>query len=148
MSGLETVALIASIAGTGLSALGQYQAAKTAEDTASYNAAIALRKAQSEEETSRDKFRKLMASQRAKYALAGVDLTSGSPLVVMSLTAAEGEKEALSIRTGGYEEAAQETYYGKTQKKAGMISAGSTLLTGLGQTAGSYYSGKKLKGIK
>ena len=138
-----TAMAVISLIGTGLSALGQHQAGRAEQGAYEYNAQITERKTTQEEYNSRTRLRKLMASQRALYAKAGVDITSGSPLMVLADTAAEGEKEALSIRYGGQETAAQQRYYGKQAKKAGTMKATSTFLTGLGQAGTQYYYAKR-----
>lgn len=92
------------------------------------------RKAREEEAESREKVKRLLASQRALYAKAGVDITSGSPLLVMVETEEEGEEEALAIRRGGREGAAMERFYGSEARKAGKRKAFGTLLTGLARS--------------
>ncbi len=140
---LPIIAIAASVAGTAMSAIGQYRAGQAQEAANEYNAQITERKAVQEEQASRDRLRKLMGTQRAMYAKAGVNLSSGSPLLVLAETAAEGEKEALNIRYGGQEESNLQRFYGTQAKKAGTIGAASTLLTGLGQAGTSYYDLKK-----
>jgi hypothetical protein len=61
----------------------------------------------------------------------------------MEETASEGEKEALAIRTGAQEQSSLLRFYGSNAKTAGYIGAGSTLLTGLGQTGMSYAAYRK-----
>ena len=110
-SGYAAIPYVIAAVGVAASAYGQYQSAQATEKgykiqqkAYEYNVAITERKAAQEEAAHRDKLRKLLSSQRALYAKAGVDLSSGSPLLVMEETAAEGEKEALAIRTGAQEE--------------------------------------------
>ena len=143
MAAALPVLLGVSIAGTALSAVGQYRAGQAASAAHEYSAGIIERRSAQEEELSRERLSKLMASQRALYAKAGVDISSGSPLLVLAETAAEGEKEALAIRRGGKEEATLERYYGKQAKRAGKIGAFSTFLTGMGQAGVGYYALKK-----
>jgi hypothetical protein len=68
-------------------------------------------------------------------------------------TAAEGEKEALAIRYGGdvsaanyLNQASLAEYKGEQAYTAGVLSAGSTFLTGLGSTGTSYYQYKNKLG--
>ncbi len=128
-----------SVAGTVLSAVGQLRASKTQAAAYEYNAKVDKRKALHEEQASRTRFKRLMASQRALYAKAGVDLSSGSPIEVLSHTAALGEQEALNIRIGGQEASALGNFYARTTRTAGKIGAGATLLTGLGQAGGTAF---------
>lgn len=130
-------------AGVAASAYGQYASAQTQEKAYKYNEAITKRKGAQEEQAHRDRLRKLLSSQRALYAKAGVDLSSGSPLLVMEETAYEGEKEALAIRTGAQEESSLLRFYGSSASRAGTIGSGGTLLTGLGQTGMNYAAYKK-----
>jgi hypothetical protein len=92
---------------------------------------LALKKAGIEEKQTREKYNRLMGRQRALYAKAGVDLASGSPLLVMSGTASEGEEEARMIRSGGQSEAERMRMYGKMSERVGIIEGMSTLFSGL-----------------
>lgn len=97
-----------------------------------------------EEEDFRQQVRRARASQRARTAGAGVDLT-GTPALVAEDLAAEAELQALRIRHGGLteaerlkQEAALErfgagtaTRAGKTARTAGNIRAASLLTSGL-----------------
>jgi hypothetical protein len=90
------------------------------------------------EEQSRSKLKRLLASQRALYAKAGVDLSSGSPLTMMVATAEEGEKEALNIRLGTREEAGMQRFVGGQALTTAKQKANTTLLSGLGSAFASY----------
>jgi hypothetical protein len=136
----------AVVTGLVLSTYAQYRQGKEEERAYEYSAKISERKAVEGEYNARTRLRKLLASQRTLYAKAGVDIASGSPLMTLASTAAEGEREALSIRYGGQETAAQQRFYGRQARRAGTIRATSTFLTGLGYAyAGSpgYAGGKK-----
>jgi hypothetical protein len=89
------------------------------------------RTAAEEEAVHREKVKRLMASQRALYAKAGVDIASGSPLIVMAETAAEGEEEAQRIKRTGRESANIERFYGAEARKAGRRKAFGTFLSGM-----------------
>ena len=130
--------------GAGVSAYGQYKSGQDAKSVGKYNAKVAERDADQNELNSRTRLRKLMAEQIALYGKAGVDISQGSPVIQLALTAAEGEKEALSIRQGGQATAATEKLQGKAAAKAGTIGAVSTLLTGLGNAGSMYYGSKKV----
>ena len=131
----------AYFAGVGLSAYGRYQEGKAAKQAHDYNAKIAEQKADYEESQSRQRWKRLIGQQTALYAKAGVDISSGSPLLVLSQQAAEGELEALNIRYAGRNEAELQKWYGKQAKKAGTIAAASTLLTGGAAGYSAYYGG-------
>jgi len=141
----DPVTLFAVMAGvgaltSGLSAVQEGRAAGVAHE---YSARIVERKSAQEEKASREKTRKLLGTQRALFAKAGVDISEGSPLLIMAETAREGEEEALAIRRGGKEEARLERFYGRQAKKAGRMRGISTFLTGLGQTGLGFYAARK-----
>jgi hypothetical protein len=75
--------------------------------------------AQYAEEQSRTRTKQLLGRQRALYAKAGVDISSGSPLEIMASTAGQGEREALMIQRQGKEQAKMLRWYGKVAKIAG-----------------------------
>lgn len=144
-------------AGTALQTFGQLQAAEEAENVGRYNAAVARNQAigarkQSEFEAKkqRDMTRKLLATQRARYAGSGVT-SSGSPLTVMADTAMEGELDARAIEYGGeleamgYEsQAAMAKWEGKRQANALMTKAFTSLLSGASGMYGNMGSGTPL----
>jgi hypothetical protein len=129
------IMMMMSVAGTTMSAVGKYQAGKTAEEVGEYNARVIEDKTQQEEAASRDRLRLLMGRQRALYAKAGVDLGSGSPLLVMTETAMRGEEEAQRIRASGQGEAALTRAGGESAYKSGTIGGISDFLGGVGSAA-------------
>lgn len=157
MQAIPFIALGISAVGTGLSAVSQYQQGQTAAAAYEYNAKVAeaegrarKQKAGLEEEQSREKLKRILGTQRALYAKAGVDITSGSPLLTMMDTAMEGEKEAQLIRYGGEVEEAQainqarlQRMYGAGARRAGTVGGVSTFFTGLGQAGTQYARIKK-----
>jgi hypothetical protein len=136
----------AYFAGVYMSAVGKYQEGKTQKRAHDYNAERAEEKAAYEEEQSRLRWKRLIGQQQALYAKAGVDISSGSPLLIMSQTAAEGELEALNIRYAGENEAQMQRWYGKRAMQAAKLAAWSTLLTGGGGFAASQYGGRSSGG--
>ncbi len=157
-----TIAAIFLGLGTAVQAYGQFQAGQAQAGMASYNALIArqnadltsrrMELAKTEKEIIEQKFRKkgerTLASQRAAFAKAGVEL-EGTPLIVAEETASEIELDALAIRYSSSVEQAQllsqkagfeqadilERMRGRQAKGAGFIGAGTTLLTGIGRIA-------------
>lgn len=132
-------------AGAAVSAFGSYKSGQAQASAGKYNAKLATQQAAQNEETVRNRLRKLLASQRALYAKAGVDLSSGSPVSVLAETAAEGERDALIVRYGGQAEAAQQKMYASSAKTAGIMGGIGTLLTGLGQAGGMYYQNRVIR---
>ena len=148
-------AAIAAVAGAAISAYGAIRQGQYAEAAAEYNAKIADRdaeaarkKAEYEAERSELKFKMLMGKQRALYSKAGVDIASGSPLLMMTFQAEEAERDREAILWGGRNESESDEararlfrFQGGNAATAGYINAGSTLLTSLGSAYGkqNYY---------
>lgn len=105
---LSTISALTQVMGSGVSAFGQYQQGQNQQATYEYNANIALDKARQEEKISEAKYSKLKGEQRSLMAKAGVDLTSGSPLLILANTAMQAKEEEDRIRTSGASE------YGKS----------------------------------
>ena len=143
---LPMIAMGVGLMGTGLSAYGQYRSGQAQEAAYKYNAAATEEKGKYEEARSREKLRHLLGTQRALYAKAGVDITSGSPLLTLMNTATEGEVEALNIRRGYQTESKLQKYYGKQAAISGYYGAGSTFLSGLGQAGTEYARYKSYRG--
>jgi len=136
---VSTTLLITAIAGTALSAYGQYKAGADQKAAFDYNAKVTEKETNQAEYDSRTRLRRLMSTQRSLYAKAGVDLSTGSPLLLLAETAGEGEREALSILEGGESSAALQRIAGRQAKTAGIIGAGSTLLTGIGTRGTNFF---------
>ena len=158
-----TLGMTAIGGATLLSAFGQYQAGEAYEAAGDYNARIldynarvleghaeaARQSAAFEEVKQRREARRLKAAQRARYAKGGVVMTEGTPLRVLTETAAEAELDALAIRYAGevkakgYEaqahisemEADVSRWEGKQRKRAARLGAGRTILSGIGDIA-------------
>lgn len=173
--GLETALLATTIISAGVSAYGQYQEGQDAAQASRYNADIARQNADITRQNAelnagmieqsgaldasrqRKQVRRLVGTQKAGYAGAGVELT-GSPLDVMINTSAEGELDAqimeyntkvkaISTRYAGASQAAEDerlaSIYGiqaGNQERSGMFRAGSTLLTSASQIGSSYFA--------
>ena len=144
-----------ALAGTAVSAVSQIQQGKEQQKWSEYNAAVAERDAKAAKAAAgydasqkRKETERLLGRQRALYGKSGVTM-EGSPLELMSETAAEGELDALMIeRTGSVgaqryqEEATLSRMKGSSARKASYWGAGTTLLTGAGSAASSYGSYK------
>lgn len=144
-------AILGGVSGI-VSAVGNYQSAKAEVAAYRFNArinaadAVAARtKSDYEEKQSRKKLITLMGSQRALYAKAGVDLSSGSPLLVLANTAAEGEEEAQNIRWQGDVEVASHKnkatlnrFYANSTSKAATMQLWAGVLGAASGAAASY----------
>ncbi len=140
---IPLIMLGVSVAGAGLSAVGQYRQGQLQKAGYDYNAKVAREKAAYEEAQSREKLRSLLGTQRALYAKAGVDISSGSPLLVMADTAAKGEEEAQMIKAGGRQESALQRMYGRSAARAGLWGGTSSFMSGLAQAGTQYYGSKE-----
>lgn len=152
-------AAIAAVAGAAVSAYGAVKQGQYAKASSEYNAQIAQRdalaaqqKAEYDAETSERKFKSLIGRQRALYAKAGVDITTGSPLLMMSLQAEEAERDRQAILYSGKTAAQSDIdrmnlfkFQGGAAETAGYISGGSTFLTGLANAGSSMPQGTKKK---
>lgn len=124
--------------------LGNLSAGRAQRDQADYQAEIAQQQAGYERaasESEADEFlrsqRRLLATARARRGGSGVDLTSGSPLLVDEDTIDEIAFQTARIRHGGevqatrLEQGAQlRRAQGKAAQRASYFRAGSSLLTG------------------
>ena len=134
-----------------VSAAGALKAGQSAQAEGEYNAQIAERDAQSatykaeyDARASALKFKMLMGKQRAAYGKAGVDITSGSPLLQLAFQAEEGERERQAILYSGRVESQSDLNKaklfrdkGKQARSASYLSAGTSFL---GAVAAGYGS--------
>ena len=162
--GLETL-LIAGIAatavGTGVSAYSQYQAGKSQEALAKYNAAVsdqaaldAARDGRAAANVQRAQNARLQARQRALYAAAGVNIDTASPLMVRAQQAGELEMAALEQELQANSQAARlrsqavlDRMQGTAARRAGTLGAAATVLQGAGQIAQTGMQYRAYKGI-
>ncbi len=165
---LKVVAAAASIAGTAIGAYGQYRNARASSQAAQYQAQVAqnnhriseqyaqdaLDRGKQEEAAHRAKVDRIKGAQLAALAASGVDISDGTALDLLADTAEMGELDAQIIRNNAEREAYGYRVKGMnykseagllrtradTYRSAGMLSVGSSLLSGFGQTAFSYES--------
>lgn len=120
-----------SAVGSAVSGFGQYEEGQQQKQAYDYNADITLQTMQEQMQTSEAKYSNLIGKQASAYARAGVDISSGSPLLVMAHTAAQSGAEQESTRIAGTEEANLQRYYGKVAAYSGTVGGVNTFLTGL-----------------
>lgn len=149
-----------SAIGTAVSAIGSIASGVQQQKVANYNAEVAENNAVAERQRAsyeadmiRDDRKRVIGAQRASGAAAGLDISTGTPVAVLGDTYAQSEMDVLARLYGG--ESAATAYQndakrfraeGKAAKTAGIIGAGSTLLTGLGnwsQKTNPYGAGKR-----
>lgn len=141
-------ALGGAVGAAGALASGQQQKAASEYNAkvATANAEAARQAAADAEDEHRRKASNLLSSQRAAFAAAGVDL-EGSPLEIMSATAAQAERDAIRIRDAGTVQEMQARSQGaldnltaRTAVSSSYWKAGSSLLTGVSSLARVYGS--------
>lgn len=131
---------------TGAISSGQAQSA-----SARYNAQVAAnqaayerQRAQIQADQQRDKDRHLMAAQRARMGAQGLDMTTGSPLVVLESTAAQADTDYRTILANGdvaaaraESQAALDRLSADTSLTSSWLSAGSTAFSGYSRISDS-----------
>jgi hypothetical protein len=127
----------------GLSGIAQWKAGSAERNAYRANAELEIQKAAEEEQASAEKYTRLSGQQRLLYAQAGVDLSSGSPLLVMMDTAMNQAVASQRIRRAGQSRAAMLRYYGDQAASAGHSAGMSTFLTTLDKTANQAYEYSK-----
>lgn len=146
-AGVTTAAVVAGAAATAAGAIQQGQAAK---NTANFNAQVSRNNAIGVEQASAAESdrqnlqsRKLIASGVAAAGASGVDPNSGSPLEVVADLAGQAKldeelaKWQARERAKGYAtQATLDTYTGRQAARAGTITAGASLLQGMGRVSG------------
>lgn len=176
--GMETMALVSLVAGaasTGMQVLGSMQQGKAAQAQANYQAAVAnnnaklaewqaqdaIERGKEEERQHRTQVQRFLGSQRAAIAGSGFEMGDETSLSLLSDTAAQGELDALTIRSNAEREAwgykVQGSNYqadaglarmrGQSAASSSMWAAGSDLLSGAAKF-GSTYQDYKQKGVK
>lgn len=148
-----TIAATAAVVGAGVSGYSTYQAGQSQKEAGEYNAEMDRRKAQDalqrgamEASTKRDQARKVASSQAEAGAMSNVDISSGTPLDLLTETTGLGELAARRVQNNAMREAwglqAQATldeFQGDAAGRAGTLNAAGTFLGG----ASSAYLGYK-----
>jgi hypothetical protein len=111
--------------------ISQFEAGQAGKSAYGYNARVAMEESRGKQSEVEQKFDRLMGRQASLYAKAGVDISSGSPLLVMTETAREKGQEESDIGRAGREQAALDKYYGKVAAFSGTMGGMSTFLKGL-----------------
>jgi len=135
---IPIIAAVVSIAGTVYYAVSSSQAGEKAEHAEERQAAVLAEQAGVREEQQRENSKRLLATQKSRIGASGITM-EGSPLLNQMETQAQFEKDLLNIRRGTQWELSETLSRGQAYKEAGNVRAGTTLLTGLGKTAGTMY---------
>jgi len=131
---LGTVGSIASAVGTGISVIGAIQGGKAESQAAQFNADSARAEAQARETAQRTAAQRQLGSIRAGVSKSGATM-EGTPLAVLSESAANAEIDALNTRYSGQREASLYEARGRNARTAGYMRAGTSLLS----SAGKYF---------
>lgn len=138
------------MAGAGaMAGLSSLAAGSFAEDIGQFNQQQLERQADTrietgkvEEQTQRIKTAQMKGAQRTAFGASGVDVSVGSPVDVLSDTAAIGELDALTIRSNAETEAfnlrvggVSAALQGKLEKRKGQSQAVGSILTTAGSMA-------------
>jgi hypothetical protein len=146
-TGIEEVAGVVAALGAVTSAVGEVAAGNAQSNAAKYNSEVdannatqALQASQAQAAVSQQQTTQKLGEQAVAYGAGGVDVNTGSPVDVMTSTAAQGRLDAMTLRYGGQIAAQRDTqmgtlssYTGAEAAAAGDLSAGSTVLTGAGK---------------
>lgn len=152
MAVIGVVGAVIALIGVAASTYAAYEQAETQEKYAKYNAKVAENQAAGERmragvaaEQQRELHRRVIANQRAQYGTSGVDVASGSPLLVIADSARQAELDAQIILAGGegraigfQSQANLDRFQGRAAMKAGYVNAGSTLLSGAAGIGAQY----------
>lgn len=133
MSGISsaTAMLLAGGAATGVATAGKIASGQQQKSAYDYNADVTLLNAANEDVANTEKTTARIGAQATAYAASGVDLTSGSPLLIMAATAARGAQQGEQIEESGTEEANLQRYYGKIAAFSGTMSGIGAFLSGM-----------------
>jgi hypothetical protein len=151
---LMYAAIATTALSAGVAAYSSYEAGRREKSARDYNARMAEYQAQTARQAAEarreiyaKKASRQLATMRARYGASGVDVSEGSPLLVLMESAGEAAKDELRIKYGGeaeswslLSEAQQQREAGEGAYTGGIISAGGSLLSGAAKGF-SIYSG-------
>ena len=121
-----------------VSGMGEADAGKQQQAGYDYNAQVDLNNMSNDMVANEQRYSALVGKQATAYAASGVDITRGSPLLMMAATAGRGGKQAAQIYEAGTEEANLERYYGKIAAWKGKLQGIGTFLGGMSKSATGY----------
>lgn len=166
---IGNIGLATQAAGAASSVISAYSSSQLSAEAYAAQAAIARNNAKLAQQSAQDaiergitaeanqrlKTANLKSSQRVQMAANGIDINYGSASAVQASTDFLGNLDALTIRENASREAAgyirernndimnAGLLTGRANSENPLLSAGTTLLTGAGQVASSYYRYKK-----
>lgn len=146
--GTDYGSLVSLFAGLGaansaIAGYAEYRAGQMKQYAYEYDAQITLENMRQEEQATQEKYEVLAGAQRSKYAHAGVDIASGSPLLTAVSTAMAASEQQQRIKKAGEEKAGMDRYYGEVAAWSGKQSGVNTFLSGLTKVSGSLMGSMK-----
>ena len=140
MSGISsaTSMLIAGGTSAALTGAGKIISGQEQQTADNYNAAVTTLNTGNQVQANTQKFSELVGRQATGYAGAGVDIASGSPLLIMAATAARGAVQGEQEEQAGTEEASLQRYYGKVAAFSGTMSGIGSFLSGMTSDLSTY----------
>ncbi len=133
-----TATLIAGGASSLMSGAGKIIGGQQQQKAYDYNASVTEQNTANQVVANQQKFSSLVGRQATAYAGAGVDIASGSPLLIMAATAARGAQEGEQIEQSGTEQANLQRYYGKMAAFSGIAGGIGSFLSGMTSDLSSY----------
>ena len=118
--------------------IGSYESGQQQKSADDYNADITLSNMRTAMVANTEKFTTLVGKQATGYAASGVDIASGSPLLIMAATAARGAQQGEQIEQSGTQEAALQRYYGKIAAFSGTMGGINSFLQGVTKSVLAY----------
>lgn len=122
------------------SGFGSYESGQQQKKAYDYNADITLSNMRSQTVANTEKYTSRIGTQASRYAASGVDITSGSPLLIMAITAGRGGQQNEEIEQQGTEEANLQRYYGKVAAFSGTMTGIGSFLNGISKDATTWSS--------
>jgi hypothetical protein len=123
-----------------VSGMGEADAGKQQQAGYDYNAQVDLNNMSNDMVANEQKYSALVGKQATAYAASGVDITRGSPLLMMAATAGRGGRQAEEIYQSGTEASTLEEYYGKVAAWKGQVAGIGTFLSGMSKSVQGYLS--------
>ena len=121
-----------------LSGLGAKDAGKQEQAAYNYNADVTMQDTANTIVSNEQRYSTLVGKQATAYAAAGVDITRGSPLLMMAATAGRGGRQSEEILQAGTEKATLDRYYGKVAAFKGTMTGIGDFLSGISTASQQY----------
>ena len=151
LTAMQGLSMAASLAGTGMSAMGAAQQAEIQSKVAANNAKVAEYQAQSalasgerDAQAVARRGSQLEGAQRARMAANGLDISEGTPAALLDQTNFFTQSDIATTRDNAKKQAwaaqAQAAGYQAQANYSPLLASGGSLLLGAGQVADKWYS--------